>query len=71
MESTYRAWVRQKRERLAPDDLDGLCRELQTALGTAKWQVGLLSLIKLTTLSRLFIHCIKILMRICDPTRSR
>ncbi|PQM37672.1 uncharacterized protein Pyn_07651 [Prunus yedoensis var. nudiflora] len=39
MESTYRAWVRHKRERLAPDDLDGLCRELQTALGTAKWQL--------------------------------
>ncbi|KAM1282121.1 hypothetical protein ACFX2I_022642 [Malus domestica] len=39
MESTYRAWVRQRSERLAPEHLDELCRELQTALGTAKWQL--------------------------------
>lgn len=39
MESTYRAWARQRRESVAPEDLDELCRELQTALGTAKWQL--------------------------------
>ncbi|XP_009344498.2 uncharacterized protein LOC103936389 [Pyrus x bretschneideri] len=39
MESTYRVWVRQRSERLAPKHLDELCRELQTALGTAKWQL--------------------------------
>lgn len=44
MESTYRAWARQRRENVAPEDLDELCRELQTALGTAKWQVGFMSL---------------------------
>lgn len=40
MESAYRTWVRQKREGVKSVDLDELCRELQTALGTAKWQVG-------------------------------
>ncbi|PRQ37435.1 hypothetical protein RchiOBHm_Chr4g0402571 [Rosa chinensis] len=39
MESTYRAWARERRESVAPEDLDELCRELQTALGTAKWQL--------------------------------
>lgn len=39
MESAYRTWVRQKREGLKSVDLDELCRELQTALGTAKWQL--------------------------------
>lgn len=39
MESAYRTWVRQKREGLTSTDLDELCRELQTALGTAKWQL--------------------------------
>ncbi|XP_050375250.1 uncharacterized protein LOC126792815 [Argentina anserina] len=39
MESTYRAWARARRESVAPEDLDELCRELQTALGTAKWQL--------------------------------
>nr|XP_043620488.1 uncharacterized protein LOC122592350 [Erigeron canadensis] len=39
MESAYRTWVRQKREGLKSSDLDELCRELQTALGTAKWQL--------------------------------
>lgn len=39
MESTYRVWVRQRSERLAPKHLDELCRELQTALGTTKWQL--------------------------------
>lgn len=40
MESAYRNWARQRREGLAPKDLNELCRELQTAFGTAKWQVG-------------------------------
>ncbi|PWA80222.1 hypothetical protein CTI12_AA199390 [Artemisia annua] len=38
MESAYWTWVRQKREGLKSNDLDELCRELQTALGTAKCQ---------------------------------
>lgn len=39
MESTYRAWDRMRKESLDADDLDELSRDLQTALGTAKWQV--------------------------------
>ncbi|KAF7806625.1 syntaxin-6_N domain-containing protein [Senna tora] len=39
MESAYRAWIRERRERSSPNLLDELCRELQTALGTAKWQL--------------------------------
>lgn len=39
MESAYRTWARQKREGLKSIYLDDLCRELQTALGTAKWQL--------------------------------
>ncbi|XP_020228211.1 uncharacterized protein LOC109809345 [Cajanus cajan] len=39
MESAYRAWLREKRERSTPEELNELCRELQTALGTAKWQL--------------------------------
>lgn len=39
MESAYRVWTREKREGSEPEDLDELSRELQTALGTAKWQV--------------------------------
>lgn len=39
MESAYRAWLRERRERSNPEELNELCRELQTALGTAKWQV--------------------------------
>jgi hypothetical protein len=39
LESSYRTWVREKRETLSPEGLDELCRELQTALGTAKWQL--------------------------------
>ncbi|XP_050272564.1 uncharacterized protein LOC126715810 isoform X1 [Quercus robur] len=39
LESAYRTWMRQKRETLSPECLDELCRELQTALGTAKWQL--------------------------------
>ncbi|MFS8026324.1 putative syntaxin 6 [Helianthus anomalus] len=39
MESAYRTWVRQKKEGVKFVDLDELCRELQTAFGTAKWQL--------------------------------
>ncbi|XP_054794471.1 uncharacterized protein LOC129299980 [Prosopis cineraria] len=39
MESTYRTWLRGKRERSIPKYVDELCRELQTSLGTAKWQL--------------------------------
>ncbi|XP_054822269.1 uncharacterized protein LOC129320727 isoform X2 [Prosopis cineraria] len=39
MESVYRAWIRERRERSTPEVLDELRRELQTALGTAKWQL--------------------------------
>ncbi|CAI8611188.1 unnamed protein product [Vicia faba] len=39
MESAYRAWLRERRERSNTADLNELCRELQTALGTAKWQL--------------------------------
>ncbi|CAL0325574.1 unnamed protein product [Lupinus luteus] len=39
MESAYRAWLRERRERSASGRLNELCRELQTALGTAKWQM--------------------------------
>jgi hypothetical protein len=39
MESAYRVWTREKREGSESEDLDELSRELQTALGTAKWQV--------------------------------
>lgn len=39
MESAYRLWDNEKSKGLARDELDELCRELQTALGTAKWQV--------------------------------
>lgn len=39
MESSYRLWVRERREGLHPAAFDQLSRELQTALGTAKWQL--------------------------------
>ncbi|KAL6977737.1 hypothetical protein U1Q18_026525 [Sarracenia purpurea var. burkii] len=39
MESAYRRWEREKREVVTSEDLDELCKELQTALGTAKWQL--------------------------------
>ncbi|XP_035548812.1 uncharacterized protein LOC108991128 isoform X3 [Juglans regia] len=39
MESAYRTWVREKREMLSPEDSDKLYTELQTALGTSKWQL--------------------------------
>ncbi|KAG2692123.1 hypothetical protein I3760_08G037300 [Carya illinoinensis] len=39
MESAYRTWVRERRETLSPEHSDELCTELQTALGTSKWQL--------------------------------
>ncbi|KAJ4709330.1 Syntaxin/t-SNARE family protein [Melia azedarach] len=39
MESAYRLWARERREGLKAEYLDELSRELQTALGTAKWQL--------------------------------
>lgn len=39
MESTYRAWAKEMREALSPEYLNDLSRDLQTALGTAKWQL--------------------------------
>eukprot|EP00257_Ricinus_communis_P022609 XP_015582387.1 uncharacterized protein LOC8273518 [Ricinus communis] len=38
MQSAYRMWVREK-EGSNPEDIDELFRELQTSLGTAKWQL--------------------------------
>ncbi|KAG8372383.1 hypothetical protein BUALT_Bualt12G0060500 [Buddleja alternifolia] len=39
MESAYRTWLRARKEGLIPQHLDELARELQMALGTAKWQL--------------------------------
>ncbi|KAK8615126.1 hypothetical protein V6N13_068910 [Hibiscus sabdariffa] len=39
MESAYRMWIKEKRKGLKAEDSAELCRELQTALGTAKWQL--------------------------------
>ncbi|GAV59584.1 Syntaxin-6_N domain-containing protein [Cephalotus follicularis] len=39
MESAYRMWVRERRQGLQQEDLNKLSKELQTALGTAKWQL--------------------------------
>ncbi|XP_039035805.1 uncharacterized protein LOC120172418 [Hibiscus syriacus] len=39
MESAYRFWIKQRREGLKTEDSAELCGELQTALGTAKWQL--------------------------------
>ncbi|KAJ4828136.1 hypothetical protein Tsubulata_005010 [Turnera subulata] len=39
MESAYRMWIRERREESRPEVLDELSRELQTTLGTAKWQL--------------------------------
>ena len=45
MESAYRMWIKERREELKTADSAELCRELQTALGTAKWQVCLFFLL--------------------------
>jgi len=39
MESAYRTWLRAKKEGMTAQNLDELSRELQMALGTAKWQL--------------------------------
>ncbi|KAL3532821.1 hypothetical protein ACH5RR_006342 [Cinchona calisaya] len=39
MESAYRAWLRERKEGMRPQFWDDLSRELQMALGTAKWQL--------------------------------
>ncbi|MBA0645083.1 hypothetical protein Goklo_013218 [Gossypium klotzschianum] len=39
MESAYRMWIKERKEGLRTGDSVELCRELQTALGTAKWQL--------------------------------
>ncbi|XP_017982457.1 PREDICTED: uncharacterized protein LOC18589312 isoform X1 [Theobroma cacao] len=39
MESAYRMWIKERREGLQTAESAELCRELQTALGTAKWQL--------------------------------
>ena len=40
LESMYRMWIRDHRHRFNSEVSDELRRELHTALGTAKWQVG-------------------------------
>ncbi|XP_074275641.1 uncharacterized protein LOC141599512 [Silene latifolia] len=39
LESAYRTWFSLKRDGISSNDLEELRRELQTALGTAKWQL--------------------------------
>ncbi|KAK8972830.1 hypothetical protein V6N11_057340 [Hibiscus sabdariffa] len=39
MESAYRMWTKERRKGHKASDSAQLCRELQTALGTAKWQL--------------------------------
>ncbi|MBA0657561.1 hypothetical protein Goklo_009843, partial [Gossypium klotzschianum] len=39
MESVYRMWIKEMREGQKSSDTAELCRGLQTALGTAKWQL--------------------------------
>ncbi|XVF70021.1 hypothetical protein PTKIN_Ptkin11bG0128100 [Pterospermum kingtungense] len=39
MESAYRMWIKERKEEPKTADSAELCRELQTALGTAKWQL--------------------------------
>ncbi|GAA0185453.1 hypothetical protein LIER_32741 [Lithospermum erythrorhizon] len=39
MESAYRIWIRERREGAEADSLDKFSRDLQMALGTAKWQL--------------------------------
>ncbi|KAL1553859.1 hypothetical protein AAHA92_14481 [Salvia divinorum] len=39
MESAYRAWLKSRKEGLMSQHLDKLNRDLQMALGTAKWQL--------------------------------
>uniref|UniRef100_A0A1J3CK24 Syntaxin 6/10/61 N-terminal domain-containing protein n=1 Tax=Noccaea caerulescens TaxID=107243 RepID=A0A1J3CK24_NOCCA len=39
MESAYRLWIKEKREGRVSYESDELCKELQAALSTAKWQL--------------------------------
>jgi hypothetical protein len=39
MESAYRLWFKEKRDGRVSVESDELCKELQAALSTAKWQV--------------------------------
>ncbi|CAA7048777.1 unnamed protein product [Microthlaspi erraticum] len=39
MESAYRLWIKEKREGRVSVESDELCKELQAALSTAKWQL--------------------------------
>lgn len=39
MESVYRTWMRERSNGSGSEEVDDLQRELQTALGTAKWQL--------------------------------
>ncbi|KAL9244869.1 hypothetical protein vseg_018588 [Gypsophila vaccaria] len=39
LESAFRAWSSAKRDGISSNDVEALRRELQTALGTAKWQL--------------------------------
>ncbi|XP_062192247.1 uncharacterized protein LOC133895761 [Phragmites australis] len=39
MESIYRTWMRERSNGSSSEEVDDLQRELQTALGTAKWQL--------------------------------
>ncbi|XP_074312971.1 uncharacterized protein LOC141648318 [Silene latifolia] len=39
LESAFRTWFSARRDGISSKDLEELCRELQTALGTAKWQL--------------------------------
>ncbi|XP_020875011.1 uncharacterized protein LOC9303432 isoform X2 [Arabidopsis lyrata subsp. lyrata] len=39
MESAYRLWFKQKRDGRVTVESDELCKELQAALSTAKWQI--------------------------------
>lgn len=43
MESTYRTWIHTKKDASTTWDVEELCRDLHTALGTTKWQVISLS----------------------------
>ncbi|KAH9623966.1 hypothetical protein KSS87_021080 [Heliosperma pusillum] len=39
LESAFRTWFSARRDGISSNGLEELCRELQTALGTAKWQL--------------------------------
>lgn len=54
MESVYGMWIKEMRDRQKTSDTAELCQGLQTALGTAKWQVCYLfsaSVFKLTLIT--------------------